>query len=645
MKSHLTMLRLIISICCTLTVLPFVIAQSDYPCPGNPSSRFRYERKTIHLEDECKSDNQYKLVLVDEFEGNTLNTDIWQTFYKDVPPVDRTFGGALNLPENVVVQNGKCHLKLASEDPELQHTYTDSEGNQETLSFAHSSSVITDVIPLSESGCWRYGKFSIRAKIPDVVGTNSSFWFIGWPIEFDVFEFFDKPHQNLTASVVNWHLRCCSFTGDSDDVCNGNLGGYVDADCLPAAGSFIDNEEENLGDLSNGFHVYTFEWTPYKIEWSVDGEVTRTIYRYYSVGEIAEIDIVDAILLVEDGIFDNIRDALNFLLDQQSTGSCQPLTCSDIPRNLDVEVFEHPTWHNGLDIFGLNLIISTGYHFNKLSNNFSEAEMQVDWVKVWQKYTPSIEGPNVICSDENILITIDQENLDSYVWNVSSNLEIVSFPSDHEIIVQAINPGLREPAWVEADVSNPNTCHSIPIKLRQEIALNGYLKGTFASKCFDGNVNTVNFAPSGIYTVTLEEGGVDSWDWNLVSGTTSFIDLTGDGRVIDFVLGTTGVSFEVTGNGSCGSFTRTVSFVPQGACEGEFLIYPNPTLDYVNVESEEPKSFTVELYDKLFSNKIQVVESNAIFAASINLSNLPSDVYFIRIITDTGITLKQVVKQ
>ena len=74
----------------------------------------------------------------------------------------------------------------------------------------------------------------------------------------------------------------------------------------------------------------------------------------------------------------------------------------------------------------------------------------------------------------------------------------------------------------------------------------------------------------------------------------------------------------------------------------EVKVYPNPTVNIVNVEAEQMSH--VEIYD----NEGRVLQNRDTYDAShvtLDLSYYPSGIYYIRVHTPNGITIQKVIKR
>lgn len=104
---------------------------------------------------------------------------------------------------------------------------------------------------------WTYGKIEARLKLPEGQGIWPAFWMLGESI-----------------STVGWP-RCGEIdimemiggAGDRDRTTYGTAH-WDDGGRQYRGGSLVLPQK-----LSSGFHVYTVDWTPRSLTWSVDGEL------------------------------------------------------------------------------------------------------------------------------------------------------------------------------------------------------------------------------------------------------------------------------------------------------------------------------------------------------------------------------------
>ncbi len=209
---------------------------------------------------ECQK-GEYKLVFQDEFEGNTLDTTKWYTFYPYGPETRpdscafcRTHTSAnVYREQNVKVENGFLTLKSARETSNwfgAEYGYTSG--------MVHSKQAFTT-----------YSKYEIRCKLPKGKHQWPAFWVFGWSTEFDVFEFICRGPRKPEFSIHKWWKSECP---DQKKVSRG-------APCYSSQTRIVD-----FGiDFSEDFHTFTLEYEPHMIKYYIDGIMIRYIPRYYDI--------------------------------------------------------------------------------------------------------------------------------------------------------------------------------------------------------------------------------------------------------------------------------------------------------------------------------------------------------------------------
>lgn len=170
----------------------------------------------------------WKLVFQDEFDGSSLNEQVWETQFPWGR--DRSTVGELQwyAPDAFKVANGKLRIS-ALPTPGGTHLYS------------------SGIISSHKSFAAQYGRFEIRCKVPRGKGLWPAFWLLppdtSWPPEIDVFETIgDAP--NTVHMTAHWsengeHRKSgAEFTGP---------------------------------DFSDGFHTFAVEWSAATMVWFVDG--------------------------------------------------------------------------------------------------------------------------------------------------------------------------------------------------------------------------------------------------------------------------------------------------------------------------------------------------------------------------------------
>ncbi|KXK40810.1 MAG: glycoside hydrolase family 16 protein [Saprospiraceae bacterium] len=209
---------------------------------------------------ECV-DKPYQLVFHDEFEGDTLNTSKWYTFYPYGPQTAldscafcRTHVSAnVYKDENCIVQGGKLLLKSDVDTTEwFGKTY-------------HYSSALV----YSKQIFNTYGKYEIRCKIAEGKQMWPAFWIFGWNTEIDVYEFICDGPTKPEFSIHKWMQNTCENKRriKKGQPCFSNQTGKVDFGI----------------DFSKDFHTFAVAYEPTLIKFYIDDIMVRFVPKYYDL--------------------------------------------------------------------------------------------------------------------------------------------------------------------------------------------------------------------------------------------------------------------------------------------------------------------------------------------------------------------------
>jgi beta-glucanase (GH16 family) len=200
------------------TAEPRIVA----PEPGASSSRSGATQARGSRAGECVC--RWQLTFEDEFEGDRLDTTIWDTGYKAGDKEAQYYvEDAFELEDGI--------LKIRAEERQVNDR-------------KYASGIITTQGTFDQ----RYGRFVVRAKVPAGQGLWPAFWLMPssrtHPPEIDVFEILG--HEPDTVYMTN-HWR--DESGRKAFETRGFKG----------------------SDFSQNFHVYRIDWMPDEIVWLVDG--------------------------------------------------------------------------------------------------------------------------------------------------------------------------------------------------------------------------------------------------------------------------------------------------------------------------------------------------------------------------------------
>lgn len=227
--------------------------------PGTARSRFRIEAPVEDPpvdEDPGPGPGTAALVWHDEFDGPTLDLTRW-----------KTFSGLYNTPycvqdytarsDNVRVENG--HLVLEA--------HPEASNGQDYTSGMVVSNDVREAASSSTRGntAWRYGRFEMRARVPDAPGLWPAFWmrpadgvYGGWPRsgEIDILEYAGPTPTSWSDRRIVHDLHWWS------DTARNNNGSYGQA--TPVTAAWLDE-----------FHTFAVEWGPTGFRWYVDGRLSH----------------------------------------------------------------------------------------------------------------------------------------------------------------------------------------------------------------------------------------------------------------------------------------------------------------------------------------------------------------------------------
>ena len=175
----------------------------------------------------------------DEFNGNHIDNSKWNFERGN----NNGWGNNeleyyTNRPQNAFIRNGNLVIRAVKEN---------FEGFQYTSARMTTQNKFHTV----------YGKFEVRAKLPQGQGVWPAFWLlgqniaqVGWPAcgEIDIMELIGKDPKHNHGST---HQPGADTTS-----------------------AYTDN-----GGFHNNYHVYAANWQPGKIEFSVDGHIYNTVTR------------------------------------------------------------------------------------------------------------------------------------------------------------------------------------------------------------------------------------------------------------------------------------------------------------------------------------------------------------------------------
>lgn len=199
------------------------------------------------------SEDDWRLVWADEFDGDVLDTSKWSVQVGDGCDIDLCGWGNNELQwyqgDNVEVAEGLLTITARVEQ-------------------AGGRNFTSARIRTLDKGDWTYGRFEIRARLPRGQGMWPAIWML--------------PSDNAYGTwAASGEIDIMELVGHQPATVHGTLhyGGE-----FPANTSSGDSYRLDSGTFSDGFHTFAMEWEAGEIRWYVDGRHYQTQTDWYSEG-------------------------------------------------------------------------------------------------------------------------------------------------------------------------------------------------------------------------------------------------------------------------------------------------------------------------------------------------------------------------
>ncbi|WOX06882.1 glycoside hydrolase family 16 protein [Microbulbifer pacificus] len=240
---------------------------------GGPIDPPQNERPARCIEDALNSG--YCLVWADEFSGSAIDAEKWSHEKNCTGGGNNEAQCYVDAADNSWVADDVLHIKAIREDatgPNL----VDDDPNYDPDDVSGSGTYTSARLRTKGLGDWKFGRFEMRAKLPQGQGTWPAFWMLpsdwvygGWPLsgEIDILE-----AVNLKVGGED-HVHGTLHFGDS------------------WPGNKYSGERYQLpGGLNpaDDFHTYAVEWEEGEIRWYVDGDhyATQTSAGWYTTAAL-----------------------------------------------------------------------------------------------------------------------------------------------------------------------------------------------------------------------------------------------------------------------------------------------------------------------------------------------------------------------
>ena len=461
---------------------------------------------------------------------------------------------------------------------------------------------------LNSKFAFKYGRVDVRAKLPIDAGTWPAIWMLGKNV--------NEPGGYFASTYGTTDWPAC---GETDIMEHGIFSGqsinYIQSTLhTPSSyGNSVNNGGTIASDLANNYHIYSVNWSPFQISFLLDGVI---FYTYNPA----------------------VKDAT--------------------------------TWPFDKDQY-LLLNLAIGGVAGSTASNFTQASMQIDYVRVYQNtlvdtvpptnFTASVGA--VTGSTVQLLLNAT-DNSGALAYTVTYNGITYSTAGtsgvQSSLIIPNLSPNTTYTFTVTASDLSGNSAVNNPIVLNAT---------TPASIQCSGNSNIAqqgSFSVGYNYTfqtigtdvkITFElldtdKVGVVAYLWKQtpfseiqmtnVSGNTFTQTVTGltIGSTINYA-----VKFAYAGGLSV---TKYFSYVVGSNCqlgidtisEVSQFNFPNPTRDYITISSNKIID-RIELFNLLGT----LVLNTEVNTNKIDIRDLPNGIYLMAVYSGTERTIKKVIKE
>ena len=189
----------------------------------------------------------YNLLWSDEFDGDTLNSDLWNIQLRQPGWTNEELQEYTGSEENVFVQDGNLVLKAIKTE--------DENGNPYYTSGKVDGMGKTDFM---------YGKIVTRAKVPAGQGLWPAIWMM--PTDQEYYGEWPKCGEIDIMEVL----------GSQPNIAYGTIH-YGEPHSQQQGVYTLDN-----GTFADEFHEYSVEWEPGEIRYYIDGELYYTINDWFT---------------------------------------------------------------------------------------------------------------------------------------------------------------------------------------------------------------------------------------------------------------------------------------------------------------------------------------------------------------------------
>lgn len=505
---------------------------------------------------------------------------------------------------------------------ELQH-YTDQQTNSfqtnGLLNLVAKKEVYTDQgvtknytsARLNSKFSFKYGRVDVRAKIPVDSGIWPAIWLLGKNV--------NEPGGYFASSygTVNWPA-CGEIDTMEHGIFPSQPVDYVQSTLHTpsSSGNSVNKGGIIASDLANNYHIYSMNWSPYQITFLLDG------VAYYSYNP-------------------TVKDANTWPFDKEQY---------------------------------MLLNIAVGGTAGTVADNFSQASMLIDYVRVYQNVTPDTQAPinftatlgNVTKNSIELLLN-GTDNSGTILYNITgdySNAFANQSGVQKSIIISGLNPDTTYKFNISASDLTGNTASNNPVVITAKTLSNTNTQcfGTSTEASQGAFSLGYNYSFQTIGTdvkfnfelLDVDKAGVVAYLWEQspfsevpmtnVSGKIFTKTISGQtiGNTINY-----GVKFAYAGGMSV---TKYFSYVVGNTCslgvhdvyQKKAYVFPNPVIDTLHLHLLQDHT-EVTLTDSSGKQVLHKMMNST--DDSINMRNCISGIYYLKFKNNTDIQYVTVIKK